>query len=66
MLTVEQIRYLEHETLRTHRSDNERGGCTCGFCVWNCEHVLAMFRIELENLLPKMTIGSTSAQSGKG
>lgn len=25
-----------------HRPDEQRGGCTCGFCAWSVEHVAIM------------------------
>lgn len=25
-----------------HRPDEQRGGCTCGFCAWSVEHVAVM------------------------
>ncbi len=31
-----------------HEPDDERGGCTCGFCVWSSDHVLIMVLRELE------------------
>jgi hypothetical protein len=38
----EQIEHGAAVAAERHIADTERGGCSCGFCVWSVEHVVIM------------------------
>lgn len=49
---VDQLSALAQGEAARHKPDEERGGCTCGFCAWSVEHVAIMSVREACRLLP--------------
>ena len=61
-MTRELLHRIEYEIISQHRADTERGGCTCGFVVWNVEHCLGMFVIELERHIQPIVTGNVTTR----